>query len=476
MAEVGSYGFSKRGKKTLIYRNFEYWYHRNDAEGRIVWRCNKNRVFKCKTTIVTDGLRIIELRNEEHTHDGNLSTALARKAVGDMKDRVSTTSSNPSVIRAAVTSQLEPSVQMALPKRATVNRIIRRHRQKILTSDGNETTLPASPIDMNFAMPAVYGNFVLFDSGPGTDRIIILGCTELLDALARASTWLADGTFKVVPLLFFQLYSINFQFVQGINPAGLYCLLPNKTRETYDRVLIEVLRLIPTAAPSVILTDFEIAAMTAFKASFPLARITGCYFHLFRSVIRKVHEVGLKKLYESNDAVREAIRCLSAISHVPTEDVGESFVILADYITMNMPDIAHMDEVLSYFEHTYVRGRRLRGRGDRYAPALFPPELWNQRESAADGMARTTNIVEGWHNGLQGLFQCSHPTMWRFLSGLLNDCGQQKATLFQGVTGTVQPAVKRYQRLKERVTRAVATYGQTEILTYLQAISHLSCS
>jgi hypothetical protein len=34
--------------------------------------------------------------------------------------------------------------------------------------------------------------------------MIILGDNSLLDGLARADVWLADGTFKVVPGLFFQ--------------------------------------------------------------------------------------------------------------------------------------------------------------------------------------------------------------------------------------------------------------------------------
>jgi len=48
-------------------------------------------------------------------------------------------------------------------------------------------------------------DMVLYDSGPGDDRLILMGCAELLDGLARADLWLADGTFKVVPNVFFRL-------------------------------------------------------------------------------------------------------------------------------------------------------------------------------------------------------------------------------------------------------------------------------
>ena len=95
-------------------------------------------------------------------------------------------------------------------------------------------------------------------------------------------------------------------------------------------------------------------------------------------------------------------------------------------------------------------------------------------QAAGEGMARTNNICEGWHHGLQSLLQCSHPTMWRFLEGLHSDCIKQKASFLQGITGVQHPAEKRYRILRERAMRAVETYGQTDVLTFLRAIAHLS--
>ena len=100
----------------------------------------------------------------------------------------------------------------------------------------------------------------------------------------------------------------------------MYCLLPNKIKETYIRLLTEVYRLVPDSSPDCILTDFEIAAISAFGEVFPTAQIRGCYFHLAQNIIRKVQEVGLKETYDSDDAVRRFIRCLPALSHVPPED------------------------------------------------------------------------------------------------------------------------------------------------------------
>ncbi|KII61414.1 hypothetical protein RF11_12829 [Thelohanellus kitauei] len=206
-----------------------------------------------------------------------------------------------------------------------------------------------------------------------------MGDLELLDGLSRATVWLADGTFKVVPTLYFQLYSIHFQYSGAVNPAAVYCLLPNKTKDVYDRMLIEIIRLVPTCTPWIILTDFETAAMSSFREAFPSATISGCYFHLCQSVLRKVNELGMKVDYESNDNLRIAVRCLAALAHVPLADVSEAFDLLAE----SMPRHEKMDELLSYFEHTYIRGRRVRGREENYAPAPFPTHTWNKFESAS---------------------------------------------------------------------------------------------
>jgi hypothetical protein len=83
--------------------------------------------------------------------------------------------------------------------------------------------------------------------------------------MAAADFWIANGTFKVVPHIFYHLYTIHFQLAGGINPAGLYALLENKTRATYTRLMEVVKSLIPDASPENILVDFESAAMTAFR-------------------------------------------------------------------------------------------------------------------------------------------------------------------------------------------------------------------
>jgi len=59
-------------------------------------------------------------------------------------------------------------------------------------------------------------------------------------------------------------------------------------------MLNKVKRIIILASPETILLDFESAAINAFRSAFPSTTVTGCYFHLTRSVMRNVHEIDVK--------------------------------------------------------------------------------------------------------------------------------------------------------------------------------------
>ena len=465
------FGVTKRGQRSVIYRNYEFWKYRDNNKGETLWRCSKHQIFKCKATLKTNkDDAILGNTAPDHTHSGNVANALARQAIGKMKDHMSENIATPSASQGSVVVNLGEHVQMALPKRASLSRVLRRHRQITSMRDNNGKALPGLPTDKNFEIPERFKNFLLHDSGPGDDRMLVFGDRQLLGALEKAELWLADGTFKVVPSLFYQLYSIHFEFASGFNPAAIYCLLSDKSRATYDRLLAVVKTLCPSASPRRILTDFESAAMSAFKDAFPNVEVSGCYFHLCQSVVRKVNECGLKSDYEADNEIRGFIRCLAALSHVPVCDVVNSFEILV----ADMPANERVNDVVTYFEHTYIRGRRRPGRGENYGPAIFPIPVWNQYMSAGEGIARTTNSVEGWHHSLQSIFMCQHPNTWTFIAGIERDSSLNKAAYLQAITGVVHQGRKQYRDLKARVSRAVACYGDGDILTFLRAIAHLS--
>ena len=86
-------------------------------------------------------------------------------------------------------------------------------------------------------MPELFKNFIRFDSGQNDhERIILFGDPEMLRVLEKSNFWLADGTFKVTPKMFYQLYSIHVS-ISGKAPACIYAFLPIKTEKTYHSFL-----------------------------------------------------------------------------------------------------------------------------------------------------------------------------------------------------------------------------------------------
>jgi len=68
---------------------------------------------------------------------------------------------------------------------------------------------------------------------------------------------------------------------------------------------------------------------------------------------------------------------------------------------------------------------------------------------------KTTNAVEGWHFGLQALFQCHHPTLWTFVQGIEEDLQMQCALSLQEIAGAQPSVPKQCKELKVRVQNTV---------------------
>ena len=97
------------------------------------------------------------------------------------------------------------------------------------------------------------------------------------------------------------------------------------------------------------------------------------------------------------------IRCLSAISHVNVTDVPEVF----DLLVQDAPEQDHLDEVITYFEHDYIRGTRRAGRGNHYGEPVFKHKVWNQHKKNENANAvfnkiGLTNWVRVEMRGMRG--------------------------------------------------------------------------
>ena len=181
------------------------------------------------------------------------------------------------------------------------------------------------PSDRHFDIPQEFADFVLHDSGKeDSERIIVFGDRFMLTELETSKFWLADGTIKLSPTLFYQIYTIHASFMET-TPACVYAFLPSKTEMTYRRFLDIILKLAPNSAPEKILVDFENAVIQSFAAKFPMSSLSGCYFHLTQNFNKKIAELGLKLTYQNNAELALAFRMIPALAFEQLDRIDESF-------------------------------------------------------------------------------------------------------------------------------------------------------
>lgn len=166
--------------------------------------------------------------------------------------------------------------------------------------------------------------FCRFDSGVGDVlRLFIFASAQGLELLSTSEHWFGDGTFKVCPEIFYQVYTIHAQVNDRILPC-LFALLPNKTQNTYERLFTEVANLVPNQ-PHDVLFDFERSAMNALALLMPNVDVKGCFYHLSANIWKHIQAAGLQERYNNEPGLAIHLRMVAALAFVPEDNVIQYF-------------------------------------------------------------------------------------------------------------------------------------------------------
>lgn len=128
---------------------------------------------------------------------------------------------------------------------------------------------------------------ILHDNEDCNNRVIIYSTPYLLSELASSKNWASDGTFKICPEIFYQVYIIRAELIQGTRSTWvtvLNALLQRKTRAAYEYLFRQITLLcqqynIQPPQPKDWMMDFELPAMNAARDIFHIT-VRGCLFHL----------------------------------------------------------------------------------------------------------------------------------------------------------------------------------------------------
>ena len=189
-------------------------------------------------------------------------------------------------------------VSVKLPKLTSLKRTIQRQRERELAAPVQPLSLEELIFPPDYQQTAKGEQFLIYDSGPESERILIFATQQNLEMLESSQYWLADGTFKISPELFSQVYVVH-ALRGGPDPLqnghllpSLFVLLPNKIQNTYSRMWHQIKILCPNAHPSQMIMDFEKAALNSFEQVWPDTFLKCCFFHLTQNIWRKVQSEG----------------------------------------------------------------------------------------------------------------------------------------------------------------------------------------
>ncbi|CAF2151195.1 unnamed protein product [Rotaria magnacalcarata] len=336
---------------------------------------------------------------DNHNHPGNPVSTEIRIFEEKIRHRaLNSNEATQNVIDYCLTNLSDHAVAR-LPDFKHVKRNIQNHRVK--------KDLPEIPHDKTFnlipdKLTTTKRNslFLQFDYGPGNDRIIIFASAEQLQLLENGEQLLVDGTFKVTPSIFYQLYAIHVVYRNAVLPV-VFALLPNKTQQTYRRLIDKLSEIGPSWSSKFIMMDFELASINAFGDKFVATTnssiISGCFF-TYKIVF---NDLGFKTNYEQDPVFSHHVNQIAALAFLQSNDVSQGF----DDLSNSLPQIVH--PLLDYFEDTYVGRNRTQGR----AKPVFEIELWNMHQRTTDRLMLTNNSAEAWHRLLSSIMQCQHPTL-----------------------------------------------------------------
>ena len=467
---------SEKDRDMLHFHGYLYW--RNNSkrnyrgEERVYYKCiycykgNDNNVTsKCsgKAVLFNGDASVTAAHN--HAADPNV-VELLRVQGNVARQAIHNPQQIPRNIGAAAIEQA-PAFVRPLINLENIGRNIRNRRHHNNVEPANPATLVHLHIPDRYRIRK--DEIFLKHDGWATpiNRVLIFSTDKCLDILSDSSKWGADGTFDVVPLLFDSLWIIFARFSHSYVPM-VYILMNSRQQSSYQYALDQLRILRPTANPTSVAMDYEMAEINSFRATFPNVDLRLCFFHLSQSIYRHLCKEGFQVRYGEDGDFRITATMIAALAFVPETDIILAFTILYDRIKKLIPELL---VIMDYFEENYI-GRTI-GRNDRRKNPRYPPATWSVYLLVLEGEPRTNNGIEAFNNQISRGVAASHPTIWKIIDAFKKEItiAEQKVDAFRA--GGDPPRRKRtYIANNNALKNVVNSYATMPIYDYLRSIAH----
>ncbi|CAG7729463.1 unnamed protein product [Allacma fusca] len=424
----------QRGKNHLLYEGHRYCM-KKVLENTTTWEyCHrKSRHCQGKCTTTNNDVHVYV----DHNHSPSIGSNESFAKVAEIKRKAVSTNDRPVNIIAETTDGVDEGVISQLPSSQCLSRMVRNTRK----ATGRHDILPTSLVDLvipDGLKTTLSGDqFLLHDSGAGPHRILVFSTARDMGVLAENRDWYMDGTFKTCPFPFHQICTTH-GFRMNTSLSTVFALLPNKMESSYSRLAAVLQKLQPGLAPSSIITDFEYAAINAFREAFPESEMRGCFFHFQQCLWRQI---------QGKRSICDRKRTSADFSLMMRHFLSLAFVLKNHMLNEGIDGIHNF---VQYFEETWVGTPPRRG---QWRPSRFDVAVWNTHGAVLRDQHRTNNNLEGWHTRFETMIGLHHPTLWKCIEGFIKEQNMSRVRTIQFLAGE-NPLLSRktYRLLDNRQT------------------------
>ena len=232
---------SNKGGQKLCYGGYMYTV-KATTNNSTRWECSARKSAQCNGFVRTDINDINDiLSSGPHNHPfSDIDVAVTTKKMKIKTDLIQTAGAGGNTHQTLLThlSTLTPIERANFGSSTSAKRSFNR---RVASGRPDEPDSLANLIIQGIWAEDQDGiPFLLHDNHNNANRIIVFASERCLRYLANSHDWFMDGTFKVCPTLFDQLYVIRAPLDQS-SISLVYTLLTNRREETY-RELLQILQ------------------------------------------------------------------------------------------------------------------------------------------------------------------------------------------------------------------------------------------
>ena len=231
--------------------------------------------------------------------------------------------------------------------------------------------------------------------------------------LANSNQWFGNGTFKLCPQMFSQMYKTHALVNHEVLPC-VFALQPSKTLIVFEPFFHSGMECSQKnnngKNPDEFPVFFETTAIKAIRNVLQQTDMSSCFFHLSLNLQKHIQCAGLQERYMSDPQFGLKLRIIPTLAFVSLQDVINSFeklcVVIRNQYHRDFGKVVNAD-----IENTYI-GHFQRNPSQRLP--LFLIELWNMFTEIAEELQRTINNIISWRNSLQVNVLSTHSTFLSF--------------------------------------------------------------